>query len=62
MWECEASFPEIQKRLIADFADSVIGNRQPKTSLEQSLIVQKLIEGVYTSSATGRHVYVNKPH
>jgi predicted dehydrogenase len=50
LWEGRENFGTVHQRVFADFAEAVLHGRQPSTSLEQALIVQKLIDGIYLSS------------
>lgn len=52
LWEGRENFGTVHERVLADFAEAVLYGRQPSTSLEQALIVQKLIDGIYLSSDT----------
>jgi len=41
---------------VVDFADAIRENRQPKTGLEQALIVQRITDGIYASAECGTAV------
>jgi len=46
------------RRLVHDFAAAILEKRQPEGTLEQALLVQKLIDAVYRSSDTGGAVSI----
>lgn len=50
LWEGQESFSTAHQRVFADFAGAVLEGRQPATSLEQALVMQQIIDGVYLSS------------
>ncbi|MFC3770889.1 Gfo/Idh/MocA family protein [Paenibacillus sp. GCM10012303] len=56
LWEGQESFNTAHRRVFADFAEAVLEGRQPSTSLEQALIVQNIIDGVYESAERGEAV------
>ncbi|MDE0690408.1 MAG: Gfo/Idh/MocA family oxidoreductase [Candidatus Poribacteria bacterium] len=43
---------------LSDFAAAIRENRQPATSLEKALVVQKITDAIYTSAATGKAVEI----
>ncbi len=45
---------------LADFAAAIRENRQPMTSLEQALVVQKITDAIYASAAAGNSVEIEK--
>lgn len=57
LWEGHESFTTVHERVLADFAASVLNNRQPYTNLEQALIVRKLIDGIYLSEKLKRSIH-----
>lgn len=56
LWEGQEGFSTVHRRVFADFAGAVLEGRQPSTNLEQALIVQKLIDGIYLSAQSGEAV------
>ena len=51
--------PEAQhSRPLSDFAAAIRENRQPSTSLEKALVVQKITDAIYTSADTGNAVEI----
>ena len=45
---------------LSDFAAAIRENRQPSTSLEKALVVQKITDAIYTSAATGKAVEIGE--
>ena len=45
---------------LSDFAAGIRENRQPLTSLENALVVQKITDGIYASAETGKAVEIEK--
>lgn len=45
---------------LADFAAAIRENREPMTSLEQALVVQKITDAIYASAAAGTSVEIEK--
>ncbi len=45
---------------VADFARSIKQQKQPKTSLENALIVQRITDGIYASAEKGQSVELDK--
>ena len=43
---------------LSDFAAGIRENRQPLTSLENALVVQKITDGIYASAETGNAVEI----
>jgi predicted dehydrogenase len=39
-----------------NFTEAILGNEEPLTTLEQSLVVQKILDGIYESCRTGKVV------
>ena len=44
---------------LSDFAAGIRENRQPLTSLENALVVQKITDGIYASAESGNAVEIN---
>lgn len=45
--------------VLADFVCAVRENKPPKTSLEQALVMQKIIDGIYASAKSGHSVSIS---
>ena len=45
---------------LSDFAAGIRENRQPLTSLENALVVQKITDAIYASAETGNAVEIEK--
>lgn len=58
LWEGQENFSTAHQRVFADFAQAVLEDRQPSTSLEQALVVQQIVDGVYESAHRGEAVRV----
>lgn len=56
LWEGEEQSVDNGREVLADFVEAVRHNGQPKTDLTRSLIVQKMIDGIYESAESGRLV------
>ncbi|MDF2722958.1 MAG: hypothetical protein K0Q59_2633 [Paenibacillus sp.] len=56
LWEGQENFSTAHVRVFADFAEAALHGRQPSTSLEQALVVQQIIDGVYASAEQGTSV------
>ncbi|GAH60883.1 unnamed protein product, partial [marine sediment metagenome] len=53
IWEGDEDSTILQEAPLSDFAAAILDGRQPKTTLEQSLIIQKITDAVYESSKHG---------
>lgn len=58
LWEGKEGFSTVHVRVFEDFAQAMLEGRQPSTSLEQALMVQQIIDGVYASSQSGEAVRI----
>ncbi|MFC1601525.1 Gfo/Idh/MocA family protein [Candidatus Sumerlaeota bacterium] len=47
---------KLRSTRIVDWLDAIKGKREPICSVEQALVVQKILDAIYKSSATGREV------
>ncbi|WP_164821416.1 Gfo/Idh/MocA family protein [Paenibacillus koleovorans] len=56
LWSGAETFEQLQVRLLADFAGAIRERRAPRTTLQQALELQRLIDAVYRSSASGEPV------
>lgn len=54
VWSGDETFAELQCRVLADFAGAILEGREPRTTLRQAYVLQKTIEAVYASSASGQ--------
>ena len=59
IWEGKEDAGTLPTKLIEDFALAVQEHRQPMTSLEQALIIQKISDAIYESSERGLVAQVN---
>ena len=56
IWEGDEAGNDISERLMDDFACAIREGRQPKTSLEKSLIPVSITDGIYRSAEQGTSV------
>jgi predicted dehydrogenase len=59
LWQGDESVTTVQAGPIHDFAAAIRERRQPKTSLEEALIVQQITDAIYTSAETGKAVPIH---
>ena len=50
LWEGSEDAAVIHRRPVQDFAEAIVEGRAPATTLEQSLIIQKITDGIYSSA------------
>ena len=58
IWEGDESAEAVNLDLLHDFASAVLEGHPPKTTLEQSLIVQKISDAIYASADQGKAVEI----
>lgn len=58
IWRGNDRWADMQGVIVRDFVDAVAENREPQTSLEKALIIQKLTDAVYESAARGDAVRI----
>jgi predicted dehydrogenase len=51
VWQGDDVWETAHRGTLSDFVNSVINNREPATSLEKALIVQKTIDNIYESAS-----------
>ncbi|MFD0713360.1 Gfo/Idh/MocA family protein [Paenibacillus sp. GCM10027626] len=56
VWEGTEDFHMCRDGLIGDFGEAVARGTNPKTGLEQALLVQRIIDAIYASAKLGRAV------
>ena len=59
IWRGNKNRQDINGGPIHDFAAAILEDRQPKTNLEQSLVIQKITDAIYSSAETGRAVRID---
>ena len=59
LWEGEEEVSIIHREPVRDFAAAILEGRQPKTSLEQALVVQEITDAIYASAERGVAVAVD---
>jgi predicted dehydrogenase len=58
IWQIDR--PEtMRKDMVIDFAEAVVHGREPLTTLEKALLIQKVTDAIYRSAKTGRAVRIN---
>lgn len=58
VWEGEEGWTPQHAGPISDFAAAIAEGREPKTSLQQARVLQRLFDAIYKSAATGRCVEI----
>jgi UDP-N-acetyl-2-amino-2-deoxyglucuronate dehydrogenase len=58
LWEGTDELDPVHDGPIGDFARAIREGQQPKTSLEQALVVQEITDAIYTSAKAGRSVEI----
>ena len=53
LWEGDETHSTIHAGPVRDFAEAIRKHRQPKTSLEQALVVQRITDAIYASAERG---------
>ncbi len=56
IWESEQEYSVVHRGPLTDLAEAIRENREPMTSLEKALVVQKITDAVYQSAASGECV------
>lgn len=56
LWEGEEDLAQVSAGPVTDLAAAIRENREPLTSLEKALVVQRLSDGIYASAAKGDSV------
>ena len=60
IWKKEEEVGSVHGGPVQDFARAILENRQPKTSLEQVLIIQKITDAIYASAEQGKAIEINE--
>ena len=58
IWQGSDSWATAHLEPVRDFTEAILQQRQPKTNLEQALLIQKIFDAIYTSAETGRAVEI----
>jgi predicted dehydrogenase len=58
LWEGDEEWNGLHAGVLADFAQAVAEGRQPLTTLEKALVLQKITDAIYTSAARRRPVQI----
>lgn len=59
LWEGTEDTSEVHSGPVADFAEAIAEGRQPKTTLENALVIQAITDGIYASAESGKAVEIN---
>jgi predicted dehydrogenase len=54
LWEGNEDTSVVHQGPVSDFAQAIREGRQPKTSLEQALVIQQITDAIYASAETGK--------
>ena len=60
IWREDEERDTIMPSLLADFGRAVLEDRQPKTELRESLVVQKITDAIYASSKKNQTVQIGQ--
>ncbi len=60
IWQGDENSETIHARLLQDFALAVRQRSQPRTNLEQALVIQKITDAVYASAGQGSAIKVKR--
>ena len=58
LYEGDDNYDMVNAGPVTDFADAILDGREPKTTLEKSLVIQKLTDAIYASAEQGRCVEI----
>jgi predicted dehydrogenase len=58
LWESEEG-EQAKKQVVVDFAEAIVEGREPLTSLDKALVIQKISDAIYESAATGKAVDID---
>ena len=58
IWTGTETWAEMQGYPLMDFAEAIVTGRGPKTTLENSLVVQRITDAIYKSADAGGAVAV----
>lgn len=59
LWEGDEEGSGVTGSSLLDFARAILDGRPPATTLEQAMVVQKIVDSIYASSAQGRPVSIS---
>ena len=59
VWEGDEDASHVHAGPVEDFARAIREKHQPKTSLEQALVIQKISDAIYASAEQGRVIEIN---
>ncbi len=54
IWESGDKGEKTTQQMVVDFAEAIVEGREPQTTLEKSLLIQKITDAIYESADTGR--------
>ena len=60
IWEGDEDSSRVHSGPVEDFARAIREKRQPKTGLEQALLIQKITDAIYASAEQARAIEINK--
>jgi predicted dehydrogenase len=59
IWEGDETDWDVHSGPVTDFATAIQNGSEPRTNLEQALVLQSIFDAVYESAATGRAVIID---
>ena len=59
LWEGAETGSKVHGGPIQDFAEAIRDGRDPETTLEKALIVQKITDAIYASSDQGKAIEIS---
>ena len=59
VWEGTETWGDMLGRMVVDFAEAIVHGREPATTLEKSLVIQKITDAIYASAESGRAVDIS---
>jgi predicted dehydrogenase len=60
LWEGDETDQTVHAGPVTDFATAIQTHRQPRTNLEQALVLQSIADAVYESAASDRAVAIDE--
>lgn len=59
IWEGDEDTQRVHTGPVENFAAAILGKEQPKTGLEQALIIQQITDAIYASAETGKAIEIH---
>ena len=58
IWRGDETWADMQGFAVTDFAEAIVEGREPQTSLEKALVIQRITDAIYKSAESGTAVEV----